>query len=361
MSSVDVVVPCYNYGRYLRECVASILGQEGVDVRVLVIDDCSSDDSAEVGAKLAAEDPRVEFRRHAVNRGHIRTYNEGLLEWARGDYSLLLSADDALAPGALRRAAGLLDARPDMVMAYGRAVRTTDPGGEPPPDPEGPATTILSGPDFFRFSCEEAGNPVPTPTAVVRTSVQQLVGGYRPELPHSGDMEMWLRFAARGAIGVIDCVQAYQRFHPTNMSVDYRGLRDLRERKAAFDSVFEACAAQLSDPAALRATAYRKLACQACRGASGAFKAGCTPAEATDYLRLATELWPGVTRHPRYMKVRAEMLAGAGVSRLMTSALNRLRRTRAGGDGAGDLLRRPYSTGRCSPEAMLRRNRAAAT
>ena len=49
MSSVDVVVPCYNYARYLETCVSSVLDQEGVDVRVLIIDDASSDRSAEVG------------------------------------------------------------------------------------------------------------------------------------------------------------------------------------------------------------------------------------------------------------------------------------------------------------------------
>ena len=63
-----------------------------VDVRVLIIDDASTDDTPEVAAALAAEDARVEFRRHAVNRGHIATYNEGL-EWIyRGLY-----------PAALRR------------------------------------------------------------------------------------------------------------------------------------------------------------------------------------------------------------------------------------------------------------------
>ena len=77
MSRVDVIVPCYNYGRFLRECVESVLGQP-VDVRVLIIDDASTDDTPEVAAALAAEDARVEFRRHAVNRGHIATYNEGL-------------------------------------------------------------------------------------------------------------------------------------------------------------------------------------------------------------------------------------------------------------------------------------------
>src|SRR4051794_4607901 len=127
MSRVDVVIPCYNYGRFLRDCVASVLGQAGVDVRVLVIDDCSKDDTPAVGAVLAAADARVEFRRHAVNRGHIATYNEGLLEWAAGDYALLLSADDLLIPGALARAAALMDAHPEVGMTYGWEIKTPHP------------------------------------------------------------------------------------------------------------------------------------------------------------------------------------------------------------------------------------------
>src|SRR6185295_4629726 len=89
MSSVSVIIPCYNYGRFLRQCLESVLTQEGPEVAVLIIDDASSDESAEVGGALARADGRVEFRRHDKNRGHIATYNEGLA-WARGDYTVLL-------------------------------------------------------------------------------------------------------------------------------------------------------------------------------------------------------------------------------------------------------------------------------
>src|SRR5438874_544607 len=129
MSRVDVIVPCYNYGRYLPGCVRSVLGQEGVNVRVLIIDDASPDGSGEAAEELARRDGRVEVRRHAVNQGHIATYNEGL-DWAGGDYLLLLSADDLLAPGALGRAARALDAHPEVGLTYGRQVAFTS---EAPP------------------------------------------------------------------------------------------------------------------------------------------------------------------------------------------------------------------------------------
>jgi len=85
ISSVDVIVPCYRYGRFLCECVESVLSQQIQSLRVLIIDDASPDNTAEAATALASEDSRVEFVRHKTNAGHIATYNEGI-EWAGGDY-----------------------------------------------------------------------------------------------------------------------------------------------------------------------------------------------------------------------------------------------------------------------------------
>src|SRR5258708_7132537 len=99
MAKVDVVVPCYNYGRFLRSCVGSVLEQSVRDLRVLIIDDASTDDSLSVARKLASDDPRVSVIAHSRNQGHISTYNEGIA-WASAGYFLLLSADDLLVVGA---------------------------------------------------------------------------------------------------------------------------------------------------------------------------------------------------------------------------------------------------------------------
>src|SRR5437899_3312632 len=117
MSRVDVIIPCYKYGCYLRQCVESLLTQSMADMRILVMDDASPDNTAEVAAELVRQDNRVEVRRHATNQGHIATYNEGL-EWVKADYVLLISADDALTPGALRRAVRLMDTHPAVVLVY---------------------------------------------------------------------------------------------------------------------------------------------------------------------------------------------------------------------------------------------------
>src|SRR5262249_7020123 len=109
MSRVDIIVPCYKYGRFLSTCLDSILTQEGVDLRLLVIDDASPDQTEEVAKEFAKRDSRVEFYRHTANQGAVATFNDGL-GWATGEYTLLISADDHLTPGALLRAVQFLDA-----------------------------------------------------------------------------------------------------------------------------------------------------------------------------------------------------------------------------------------------------------
>src|SRR5208283_3400065 len=93
LPTVSVIVPCYNFESYLRECVKSVLGQGGVELRVTIIDDASTDDSAQVAAQLAAEDRRVGFVAHRVNVGTVRTYNEGLAR-VTGTYTVLIDGDD---------------------------------------------------------------------------------------------------------------------------------------------------------------------------------------------------------------------------------------------------------------------------
>jgi glycosyltransferase involved in cell wall biosynthesis len=239
MSAVDVVVPCYNYGRFLEGCVNSVVSQRDVNIRVLIIDDASSDNTLTIGMGLASKDTRVTFHRHEINQGLVNTANEGILDWARAPYTLLLSADDALTPGSLARATQVLDQHPEVGMVYGMAQIIGD--GELPcnvSDASRPTYRILSGLRFLKWCCEY-GNPVASPTAVVRTQLQQSTGGYYVKMPQTSDLEMWMRLATLSAIGVVRDTQAYYRWHGTNMSEQYyRGkLVALRERATTCEYV----------------------------------------------------------------------------------------------------------------------------
>jgi len=308
---VDVVIPAYNYGRFLRACVASVCVQQGVDVRVLILDDCSSDETPAVGSQLASTDSRIEYRRHAANRGHVETYNEGLLDWADGDYCLLLSADDMLAPGALQRAVALMEANPAVGLVYGDAPKTATPeqlfsraNASAPYD-----VTVFTSEEFLNRICAVAWNIVPTPTAVVRTGVQKAIGGYRAELPHSGDMEMWLRCGAHAAVGLVHGEQAYYRVHREQMSLGYTGIRDYYEVKLAFDGFFDSCGARLCDPRRLQQTANRALAMRAFWDAAEMFERGDLVGCRT-YLDVAIEICPDIRRENAWKRLEYKRALG---------------------------------------------------
>lgn len=310
MSSVDVIVPCYKYAHFLPACVESVLTQDGTDVRALVIDDASPDDTERVGRALAASDPRVEFRRHAQNRGHIATYNEGL-RWATGDYLLVLSADDLLTPGALARAARLMDAHPEVGLTYGRAIMTDEPDRHPPNIPDPCKTRVLTGLELIEAFCEWGGNRVPTQTAVVRTAVQKAVGDYRPELPHSGDMDMWLRFAARGPVGVVDADQGYYRVHPANMHHGFNAaaIDDMDEYRRTFEGFFAEHTQALPGSGRLRDMALRSLAVRALWKASTVLDHGGTRA-AAELQAFALRTSPRVRWSRMWYRVRLKQAAG---------------------------------------------------
>jgi glycosyltransferase involved in cell wall biosynthesis len=114
---VSFVVPCYNYGRYLLDCLNSILTLEGdYEIEVIAIDDCSTDNTVEVLNGLT--DPRLRVIRHTHNRGHVFTVNEGLKE-TRGKYVVRTDPDDRYRPNFLTETIPKLEQYPDVGLAYG--------------------------------------------------------------------------------------------------------------------------------------------------------------------------------------------------------------------------------------------------
>lgn len=298
MAKVDIVVPCYNYGRFLGACVGSVLDQSVADLRVLIIDDASSDDSLAVARRLARDDRRVSVISHTRNKGHIQTYNEGI-EWASADYFLLLSADDLLVDGALQRATEIMDANPDIGLTYGECKLWFDHLPLPVIPSKGSYTWARH--DLIAEMCASSKNLVPTPTAIARTRCQKAIGGYRESLPHAGDMEMWLRFAANCSVAEIDAVQAIYRRHSTAMSNAYFAERmsDLRQRQLAFNSFFDEYATRLSNSRSLRALARQTLAHRVFRSGVGLVRRGRFK-EGFDFIRGSMQMDPRLCYIPPF-------------------------------------------------------------
>jgi len=242
--SIDVVIPNYQYGRFLPACIESVLAQDVENLRVLVIDNASTDDSLDVARALAAADRRIEVIAHPANVGLVASINEGIDE-ARADYFMILCSDDVLAPGSLKRAISIMEEHPAVTVAQGRAhvaIDDIEPVGAPieapvgPAPAEPPAWTIVSGTDYVEHICRRPRHR-PVGFIVVRTAAQKRAGHYSKNLPFTCDLEMLMRLAVLGDVAETSAVQGIRREHRANISSAY--WQDFRLRLEAVHAAVE--------------------------------------------------------------------------------------------------------------------------
>jgi glycosyltransferase involved in cell wall biosynthesis len=125
---VSIVVPCFNYGRFLPDCLESILQQDArYSMEVILVDDRSTDNTQEILSGYAGRDARLRVFLHERNRGHVVTVNEGLAA-ARGKYVARIDPDDRYRQGFLAALVPVLERFEDVGMAYGDAAMIDEKG-----------------------------------------------------------------------------------------------------------------------------------------------------------------------------------------------------------------------------------------
>jgi hypothetical protein len=314
---VSVIVPCYNYGHLLSGAVNSALSQEGVEVEVIIVDDASTDDSAEVAGRLAC-DPRVVVIRHRRNTGHVVAFNDGYAA-ATGEFIVRLDADDLLTVGTLARSVALFDAFPRVGLVYGHPLHFT---GDVPLKPRTKVRgwSVWSGQDWIAERCRTGVNCITTPEAMIRASVMRSTGALSTALKYAQDMEMWLRTAVISDVGRVDGPdQALHREHAGSMSVtDGAGkLVDLVERRTVFEVLFSGLGCQLAQADELHRTARFALADEALADACYAYDRGRGGvADAQVYVDFALATCPEARRLPHWRALQRRRRVGARLSRV---------------------------------------------
>jgi len=314
MPSLDVAIPNYNYGHYLEGCVRSILRQKIETLRVLIIDNASTDDSAQIARRLAAADPRVELRLRSRNLGPHASFNEGI-EWAQSDYFLILCSDDLLTPHALSNAVSVMEQYSQVNLAYGEAfflkpedvdTRVIDPQ---------PATwSVEEGTALIERLCRSGGNPISGPTVVVRTAIQKAVGHYNPSLTHTDDLEMWLRIAARGKVAHTSSHQAIARVHSFNQSSSVKNTHQWNlQFEAAYRSFFRGDGASLHNASEMLRMVKRALSDRSYGSALSSLSRG--ELGAMELLLHAIRLRPTAAIFPPVRYLAAKMLQDRALKR----------------------------------------------
>jgi glycosyltransferase involved in cell wall biosynthesis len=237
MTTVSVVIPCFNHARFVGEAIDSALAQTGGAVEVIVVDDGSTDDSAAIATRYS----QARLLRQP-NAGLSRARNAGL-QVCNGEVVIFLDADDRLLPNAATSALRAFRRHPLAAMVFGRC-ELIDTDGRPLP-------TNLPVVRANHYQELLQRNYIWMPAmAAFRRSALVAVGGFDPKVDASADYDMYLRVSRTALVGGHDDLVAQYRQHGGNMSADpvrmldatlrvlhaqHAFVQDDRELRAAYD------------------------------------------------------------------------------------------------------------------------------
>jgi len=193
MSRVSVVIATFNRARFLQRAIESAW-QAGNDLEIIVVDDCSTDETPEVCKELAD----IRYVRLSENRGLAYARNVGIAE-SSSDFVAFLDDDDLRLPGSIDQQLLRMDADERVALCYGRALigdaHRQLPTGEIYPNecPQG---------DIFWELLED--NFIPLPTVLVRKSHLVQAGCFNVAMPLIEDWDMWLRISERFLVAAVE-------------------------------------------------------------------------------------------------------------------------------------------------------------
>jgi len=197
---ISIVLPVYNGEKYLKESIESIIVQTYKNWELLILDDCSTDNSAEISKSYEREDNRIHYYRNEKNLRLPRNLNKGF-SLAKGNFLTWTSDDNRFKPQALEKMhTALIDEKAQFVFASCRII-----------DSEGKEIEYIMVNEFSKKRIMGM-NPVGACFMYTRKAYEE-VGEYNPELALVEDFDYWQRLYAKfGAVVISDILYEY-RWH----------------------------------------------------------------------------------------------------------------------------------------------------
>lgn len=216
---VSLVVSTYNYARYLTEAVDSLFAQTYKNLELIVVDDCSTDNTAEVIELLKAK-YRFEYIKTEKNGGPSVALNTGMAR-VRGNYAITFDADDIMLPDSVQSHIDNVRQHPSAIFSFGKMDLLMPDGSlknEPSPPIEG---------EMFDFIL--CGNFILHGTVMFKTEAWRQTGGFNVNTTFQ-DSDMWLRLLHMGPVKAMDKVVAHYRRHDASASAESKRKTQYRSR-----------------------------------------------------------------------------------------------------------------------------------
>jgi glycosyltransferase involved in cell wall biosynthesis len=230
LPQISIIVPVYNGEKYLRESLDSILAQTYPNTEILVMDDASTDGTADI---LESYGDRIRVVRQPQNRGIYANANDGIA-MAQGEYIAIYHADDVYLPTMVEREVEFLERYPEAGAAFSSMNfigPTSEEFGQLDLPPEVQGNRPLDFPVILNSLLHYTNHILMCPTAMIRASVYRDVGLYRQDqFRNTADVEMWLRIAQKYPVGILEeRLLRYRHFHDSS-SLRYHKLRTVPGR-----------------------------------------------------------------------------------------------------------------------------------
>jgi glycosyltransferase involved in cell wall biosynthesis len=192
MPAVSVITPVFNVAPFIRDTLDSVFAQTFHDWELVIVDDGSTDGSADIAAEYAARDSRVRLIRQE-NRGLAGARNTALRA-ARGQFLTLLDSDDSWEPGFLAAQLAVFEQHPDTALVTGSARCLGGPRNGQPARPEIPGTPVLT---VEQMMADETAVFIMT---TFRREVVEAIGLFDAGKRRSEDWDYWLRAVQAGFV-----------------------------------------------------------------------------------------------------------------------------------------------------------------
>ena len=240
---VAVLMAVHNGEPYLGEAVDSILGQTFGDFEFLVVDDGSSDGTADILSDFARRDSRIRIVRNSENVGLTKSLNIAL-SLTDAAFLARMDADDISLPGRLGKQLDYMRSHADCVVVGCRILSIDEDGDPICRERQGTTHDEIEKILFHGF-----GGAIPHPTAMMRGEVVKACGGYREEFPVAQDLDLWLRMAEHGRLANLPDVLLKYRRHFA--AVGWQ--RNTEQRQVAEQILRDACQRRgVAEPSDLR-------------------------------------------------------------------------------------------------------------
>lgn len=308
-AKVSICIPTYNSARFLGAAVESALAQDYDDFEVVVCDNASTDETPEL-VRNYADNPHLRTVRYETPVGQAANWNR-CLDLARGDYVVLLHADDLLKPAFIRRASLVLDAHTDVGLVH-CAVQHADTALAP--------LHVQRLYDEDRVDREEdllrrllLDGCVVNPCGVmVRRGVYDEVGRFTEHIVWGVDWHMWIRAALCAPTAYISEVLGVYRQHAQSGTTGVMATaRNGSDEMWMMNDVFRLIPADRTDLHALRVKATRQVAHRTWCFAEEMCRLGYTRA-ARAGIRRAVGIRPSMIADPKVWGLWAATWVGYG-------------------------------------------------